>query len=275
MKHVLTIAGSDSCGGAGMQADLRTYAAHGLYGMSVITAVTAQNTRGVLGIQNISPNMIAQQLEAVFTDIPVHSVKIGMISNVDTIQVIAAALERFQPQHVVLDPVMGSTSGTPLLDPDAVALLIRRLVPLCSVVTPNIPEAELITGMRIRNLSDMEKAARRIHQRGQAAVLVKGGHLASGATDILFDGTRHTRFPGPRIMTRNTHGTGCTLSSAIAANLAKNASIQNAVAQAKKYVTHCIETALDIGHGAGPLNQLSKLYEMAGGELPGIDFETL
>lgn len=271
MKHALTIAGSDSCGGAGIQADLKTYAAHGLYGMSVITAVTAQNTRGVLGIQTISPNIIAQQLEAVFTDIPVHSVKIGMISNADTIQVIAAALERFQPPHVVLDPVMGSTSGTPLLDPDAVALLIRKLVPLCSLVTPNIPEAEILTGMTIHDLTDMEKAACQIHRCGQAAVLVKGGHLAAGATDVLFDGTRHTRFPGARIKTRNTHGTGCTLSSAIAANLAKSESIQSAVALAKKYVTYCIEHALEIGHGAGPLNQLSKLYEMARGKLPGID----
>lgn len=268
MKHVLTIAGSDSCGGAGIQADLKTFAAHGVYGMSVITAVTAQNTRRILAVQEVSPEVIAQQLEAIFTDIPVHAVKIGMVSTMDAILVIASQLQRFQPSHVVLDTVMVSKSGYPLLGPKAIGLLVEKLLPIATLVTPNIPEAELITGIPIHSLSDMETAARKLFETGAAGVLLKGGHATIDPTDVLFDGNRFFHFPGRRIMTKNTHGTGCTLSSAIAANLAKNDSLHTAVANAKAYVTGCIAHALSIGKGAGPLQHFYSIYENAGKTLP-------
>ncbi|MFH0730659.1 MAG: bifunctional hydroxymethylpyrimidine kinase/phosphomethylpyrimidine kinase [Pseudomonadota bacterium] len=268
MKHVLSIAGSDCCGGAGIQADLKTFAAHGVYGMSVITAVTAQNTQFILDIQNVSPVTIARQIEAVFTDIPVHAVKIGMVSTTEAIHAIASQLKRFQPSHVVLDTVMISKSGNSLLEPNAVELLLDKLLPIATLITPNIPEAELITGKKIQSIPDMEKAARRLFEIGAASVLLKGGHAAFDPTDILFDGTRFFHFEGRRIMTKNTHGTGCTLSSAIAANLAKNDSLQTAVAKAKKYVTLCIDHALSIGKGAGPLHHFYSIYEKAGAILP-------
>lgn len=254
MKNALTIAGSDCCGGAGIQADLKTFAAHGVYGMSVITAVTAQNTQRVIDVQDVSPLIIRRQIEAVFTDIPVHAVKIGMVSTVEAILAISSQLNRFKPNHVVLDTVMVSKSGYPLLGPKAIGLLVDELLPIATLVTPNIPEAERITGIDINSLPDMEKAARRLFEMGAASILLKGGHAAFDPTDVLFDGIRYSHFPGRRIMTKNTHGTGCTLSSAIAANLAKNDALHPAVAKAKKYVTLCIENALSIGKGAGPLH---------------------
>jgi hydroxymethylpyrimidine/phosphomethylpyrimidine kinase len=270
MKHVLTIAGSDCSGGAGIQADLKTFAAHGVYGMSVITAVTAQNTQGILAVQDISPEVIAMQLEAVFTDIPVHAVKIGMVSTAEAILAIAAQLKRFQPNHVVLDTVMISKGGYPLLGSDAIGLLVDKLLPIATLVTPNIPEAELITGITIQSIPDMEKAAHRLFEIGGANVLLKGGHAAFDPTDVLFDGIRFFHFPGRRILTKNTHGTGCTLSSAIAANLAKDNSLQSAVAKAKNYVTLCIENALSIGKGAGPLHHFYSINKEAGSLLPTI-----
>lgn len=254
MKHALTIAGSDSSGGAGIQADIKTFAAHGVYGLSVITAVTAQNTLGITCVEDISPETISRQIEAVFTDITVHAVKIGMLSNSHSILAVAEQLKRFHPEHIVLDPVMISKSGHSLLSQNAVGLLISTLFPLSTLVTPNIPEAEQLTGLPIHTVADMEKAAGMICETGPAAVLLKGGHSAGDPIDVLFDGASYHHYPGRRIQTRNTHGTGCTLSAAIAANLAQAYPLKPAVANAKTYITACIEHALNIGHGAGPLN---------------------
>lgn len=254
MKHVLTIAGSDSSGGAGIQADLKTFAAHGVYGMSVITAVTAQNTNTILGIQEVSPEIIIKQLEAIFTDIRVDAVKIGMLSKSKTILAVVSQLKQSRPPHVVLDTVMISKSGHNLLDPDAVSCLIEKLAPLSSLLTPNIPEAEKITGQSIHTVRDMEEAAAIIGEKIGTNVLIKGGHLTSTPTDVLYYQNQFSYFESKRFETKNTHGTGCTLASAIAANLAQNISLPIAVAKAKQYVSNCILHALDIGEGAGPLH---------------------
>lgn len=264
MKHVLTIAGSDSCGGAGIQADLKTFSAQGTYGMSVITAVTVQNTQGVFGCQDISPEIIKGQMDAIFTDIAVSAVKIGMVSQIPTIYAIADKLEQYQPKNIVLDPVMISKSGFDLMQPEAKEALISRLIPLAYVITPNLPEAEVITGMQIKDLSAMEAAARAIHKMGAKHVLIKGGHLENDATDLLFDGTHVITLQSERIQTKNTHGTGCTLSSCIAANLAKGKSVEEAVRTAKAYITTAIAHALDIGKGVGPTNHFYELYTKAG-----------
>lgn len=271
MQNALTIAGSDCCGGAGIQADLKTFAALGVYGLSVITAVTAQNTQCVLDVLNVPPATIIRQIEAVFSDIPVHAVKIGMVSTAEAILAIASQLRRFQPNHVVLDTVMVSKSGYPLLGTDAIGLLVDKLLPLATLVTPNIPEAALITGIPIQSIPDMEKAARRLFEMGGANVLLKGGHAAFDPTDVLFDGIRFFHFQTKRVMTKNTHGTGCTLSSAIAANLANNDSLQTAVAKAKNYVTRCIDHALSIGKGAGPLHHFHAIHENTRTSLPIIE----
>ncbi len=261
MENVLTIAGSDSSGGAGIQADLKTFAAHGVYGMSVITAVTAQNTQGVIDVQDICQDIIAKQLDAVFQDIEVAAVKVGMVSQIETITTIALKLEKYHVQNMVLDPVMVSKSGYHLLKTDAKAALVHKILPLASMVTPNIPEAEVITGHVIKTLRDMERAAEVIYKMGPKHVLVKGGHLENDATDILFDGENFTYFRGEKISTKNTHGTGCTLSSAIAANIGKGYSVIDAVTEAKKYITIAIEHALSIGKGYGPLNHFYALYQ--------------
>lgn len=264
MKKALTIAGSDSSGGAGIQADLKTFAAHGVFGMSVITAITAQNTLGVTAVQDVWPEIITKQIEAIFDDIGADAVKVGMVSQPDTIRVITAGLKKYMPKLIVVDPVMISKSGYHLLQPDAEAFLISELLPLATVVTPNIPEAEVLTGLCIETLADMEVAARAIHAMGPKNVLLKGGHRTEDATDILFDGHRFVRFEAPRVPTHNTHGTGCTLSSAIAANLAKGLSVEQAVAAAKKYITIAIEHALAIGKGVGPTHHFYELYQKAG-----------
>lgn len=264
MYNVLTIAGSDSSGGAGIQADLKTFAAHGVYGMSVITAVTAQNTQGVLAVQDIDPTVIARQIDAVFTDIPVHAVKIGMVSQIEAIQVIAAKLQQYGAANIVLDPVMVSKSGYHLLNPAAQDALIEELLPIVDIVTPNLPEAIVITGTPIATLEEMALAAERIHHLGPKHVLLKGGHLASDATDLLFDGHEITYLPSARIATKNTHGTGCTLSSAIAANLGQGLALADAVSKAKAYITIAIEHALPIGHGVGPTHHFYELYRKAG-----------
>lgn len=263
MKNILTIAGSDSSGGAGIQADLKTFAAQGVYGMSVITAVTAQNTQGVMGVQNISQDIIAKQIDAVFQDIEVAAVKVGMVSQIETITTIALKLEKYHVQNMVLDPMMVSKSGYHLLEPDAKQVLVHKLLPLATIVTPNIPEAEVITGQAIKTLNDMEQAAQVIYKMGPNYVLVKGGHLENDATDILFDGEKTTYFRGEKIGTKNTHGTGCTLSSAIAANIGKGYSVIDAVTEAKKYITIAIEHALSMGKGYGPLNHFYELYQKA------------
>ena len=265
MKKTLTIAGSDTCGGAGIQADLKTFSAHGTYGMSVITAVTVQNTMGVFGCQDIEPEIIGAQIDAIFEDIfEVDAVKVGMVSKIETINVIADRLEKYKPKNIVIDPVMISKSGFDLLKPEAKNALISRLIPLADVLTPNLPEAEVITGMKIDNVSSMEEAARKIYSMGAKNVFVKGGHLSSDATDILFDGNKIITLKGERIITKNTHGTGCTISSAIASNLANGLSVEEAVREAKKYITTAIEHSFAIGHGVGPTNHFYTLYKNAG-----------
>jgi len=264
LKKVLTIAGSDSSGGAGIQADLKTFSAHGVFGMSVITAVTAQNTQGVLAVQDIDPEIIAKQIEAVFDDIEVDAVKIGMVSQINTIEVVAEGLRKYAPAHIVVDPVMVSKSGFHLLNPEAEISLIKELLPLASVVTPNLPEAEVITNMSITTLEQMEEAAKVIFQLGAGNVLIKGGHLQGSSTDILYDGREFVYLRAARIHTKNTHGTGCTLSSAIAANLAQGFEIVEAVTRAKEYTSTAIRHSLSIGKGVGPTHHFFSLYEKAG-----------
>ena len=249
MKKALTIAGSDSSGGAGIQADLKSFSANGVFGMSVITAVTAQNTQGVFAVEDISAAVIAKQIEAVFDDIEVDAVKIGMVSRSETIDTISENLVKYRAKNIVVDPVMVSKSGFHLLAPEAITALIDKLLPLAMILTPNIPEAEIIATMPIKNLQDMEKAAARIFELGPQNVLLKGGHLADQATDILFDGKNFQHFSAERIPTKNTHGTGCTLAAAITANLAKGIAITEAVGRAKEYLTIAITHSLDIGKG--------------------------
>jgi hydroxymethylpyrimidine/phosphomethylpyrimidine kinase len=264
MKKVLTIAGSDTCGGAGIQADLKTFSAHGVYGMSVITAVTAQNTQGVFGVQDISSEIIAKQIDAIFEDIEVDALKIGMVSVIETIKVIAAKLKEHQAKNIVLDPVMISKSGFPLLQPVAQEALVKYLLPLATIATPNIPEAEAITGKAIEDLQDMKEAAKIISSLGPTYILVKGGHMENQAIDILFDGQNFREFESPRLKTKNTHGTGCTLSASIASNLAKGMEVAEAVEASKKYITTAIEHGLTIGKGVGPTHHFYELYQKAG-----------
>lgn len=264
MKHLLTIAGSDSSGGAGIQADLKTFAAHGTFGMSVITAVTAQNTCGVTRVQDIDADVVEAQIAAVFDDIRVDAVKIGMVSRPAIIRTIAACLRKYQPAIIVVDPVMISKSGYPLLAPDACDTLIKELLPLATLLTPNLPEAEAITGMKVAKREEMRPVAEKIIALGAKAVLVKGGHLDDSADDLLFDGVHEIWFPGARINTKNTHGTGCTLSSSLAANLAKGMTMKDVVAASKAYVTTAIEHGLAIGSGCGPTHHFVDLYRKAG-----------
>ncbi|MTI47526.1 bifunctional hydroxymethylpyrimidine kinase/phosphomethylpyrimidine kinase [Sporosalibacterium faouarense] len=264
MKKGLTIAGSDSSGGAGIQADLKTFSAHCVFGMSVITAVTAQNTQGVFAVQDISTDIIEKQIDAIFTDIEVDCLKIGMVSQTSTIKIIAKKLKEYQPKNIVLDPVMISKSGYDLLKPEAKDALISELLPLVTVVTPNIPEAEDITGMSIKDLKDMEKAALSIYKMGPKNVLIKGGHMEGDATDILFNGKDYIYYKEMRIETKNTHGTGCTLSSAIASNLANDYTIDEAISRAKEYITIAIKNSLSIGKGVGPTNHFYSLYKNSG-----------
>ncbi|HEY8908779.1 MAG TPA: bifunctional hydroxymethylpyrimidine kinase/phosphomethylpyrimidine kinase [Desulfosporosinus sp.] len=264
MKKLLTIAGSDCSGGAGVQADLKTFSAHGVYGMSVITAVTAQNTQGVFAVQDISRDVIAKQIEAIFDDIEVDGVKIGMVSQVQTIEVIADRLRHYSPQTIVVDPVMVSKSGYHLLNSEAEVTLIKELLPLAMLVTPNIPEAEVMTKTSIQTLKQMEEAARTIYQMGPQNVLIKGGHLEGDSIDILYDGREFRYFSSARIATKNTHGTGCTLSSAITSNLALGCSLNEAVSLAKEYITIAIQHSLSIGKGVGPTHHFYTLYKKAG-----------
>lgn len=256
MKKVLTIAGSDPSGGAGIQADLKTIAAHRLYGMSVITSLTAQNTTGVYGILNIPPEFIAQQIDCVFNDIAPDSIKIGMVSECDIINTIADKLKEYNPKNIVADTVMVSTSGSRLLSENAADTLCRRLFPLAAVVTPNIPEAEVLSGISISDKTDMLKAAETISKRFNGAVLVKGGHLSDCADDLLYDSSSYEWFPAEKISNPNTHGTGCTLSSAIACGLADGLPLYDSVKKAKEYVNGAIAAGLDLGSGRGPLNHM-------------------
>jgi hydroxymethylpyrimidine/phosphomethylpyrimidine kinase len=264
MKNVLTIAGSDSSGGAGIQGDLKTMCAFGVYGMTVITAVTAQNTQGVYGVQEIDPALVSAQIAAVYRDIRVDAVKIGMVSNTAIIRAVRDSLLEFHASRIVIDPVMVSKSGSPLLREDALFAL-RELAVIADLLTPNIPEAELLAGFPVKTEDDMQAVAQKIALLGAKNVLVKGGHLpGTEAADLLFSEGRFTRFYSRRIDTRNTHGTGCTLSSAIACRLALGDSPEEAVGAAKEYITQAIADAYQAGGGHGPVGHLAALYRKAG-----------
>ncbi|MBW6411321.1 bifunctional hydroxymethylpyrimidine kinase/phosphomethylpyrimidine kinase [Clostridium weizhouense] len=265
MFRALTIAGSDSCGGAGIQADLKAFSANGVYGMSVITAITAQNTMGVFGIQDISPEMIESQIDVIFEDIRVDAIKIGMVSKIESIKAISNSLRKIENlPTVILDPVMVSKSGFNLLSEDAKDTLIKELFPLITLLTPNLPEAEEILRIKIKDLEDMKEAAKKLRELGPRCVLIKGGHLENEATDLLFDGEKFIFLPQERINTNHTHGTGCTLSSAIAANLAKGMNIEDAVKEGKRYITCAIKHGFELGKGVGPTNHFYELYKKAG-----------
>ena len=259
MKTALTIAGSDSSGGAGIQADIKTMTMNGVFATSAITALTAQNTTGVTGILDVTPEFLQQQIDAVFTDIFPDAVKIGMVSTSALIETIANSLEHYQARNIVVDPVMVATSGAKLICDDAIETLKTRLLPLACVITPNIPEAEELTGTSVKSEADMEAAARTIAQQYGCAVLCKGGHNLNDANDYLFDPAANNGagtgrwFEGKRIDNPNTHGTGCTLSSAIASNLAKGYSLEQAVFRAKEYISGALGAMLDLGGGSGPM----------------------
>ncbi|MBQ9985172.1 MAG: bifunctional hydroxymethylpyrimidine kinase/phosphomethylpyrimidine kinase [Oscillospiraceae bacterium] len=259
MKTALTIAGSDSCGGAGIQADIKTMTMNGVYAMSAICALTAQNTTGVTEICEVTPDFLEKQLDAVFGDIFPDAVKIGMVSSTELIGVIAGCLHRYNAKNIVLDPVMVSTSGSRLLQENSTAALTQKLLPLATLITPNIPEAEILSDMSIRNESDMLVAAKKINALCGAAILLKGGHSINDANDLLFSGGSALWFRSQRIDNPNTHGTGCTLSSAIAANLAKGFDIPSSIQRAKDYISGCLSAMLDLGHGPGPLNHAFSL----------------
>lgn len=253
MKCVLTIAGSDSIGGAGIQADIKTMTMNGVYAMSAVTALTAQNTMGVSAVLPATPEFLKAELDAVFTDIMPDAVKIGMAASKDLIRVIAASLTQYGAPHIVLDPVMVATSGSRLMEEDALSALTEDLIPLAEVVTPNIPEAEILAGMTIHNKEDMVKAAQVISSSYGTAVLLKGGHAVHDADDVLAKDGGYTWFGGNRIPNPNTHGTGCTLSSAIASNLAKGFDLTESVKRAKEYISGALSAMLDLGHGSGPM----------------------
>ena len=254
MKTALTIAGSDSSGGAGIQADIKTMTAHGVYAMSAVTALTAQNTTGVTGIMEVTPEFLREQIDDIFTDIYPDAVKIGMVSSSRLIEVIAERLAHYGAANIVVDPVMVATSGARLIGEEAVDTLKERLLPMATVLTPNIPEAEVLSGMDVRTAEDMERAAALIGDTYGCAVLLKGGHQLNDANDLLYRHKKLKWFNGRRIDNPNTHGTGCTLSSAIASNLAKGMDMDLAVERAKVYLSGALEAQLDLGKGSGPMN---------------------
>jgi hydroxymethylpyrimidine/phosphomethylpyrimidine kinase len=270
MKKALSVAGSDCSGGAGIQADIKTFSAHGVFGMSVITSVVAENTFRVIEYQDIRPDIIEKQIDAVFEDIPPDAVKVGMLSCRETMLAVAGRLRGVNPRNIVVDPVMYAKNGCALMDPESIDTLIAEIVPMADVVTPNIPEAEKMAGVTIASRDEMAYAARKIHSFGCRAVLIKGGHSLKNAAadddavDILYDGAEFYHYSARRISTKNTHGTGCTLSSAIASNLALDMPVPEAVERAKAYVTAAIEHALELGRGNGPTHHFYDLY-LAGG----------
>ena len=254
MKTALTIAGSDSSGGAGIQADLKTMIANGVYAMTAITALTAQNTIGVQGIFEVTPEFLEQQLDSVFTDIRPDAVKIGMVSSVGLIESIAGKLKQYKAENIVVDPVMVATSGSRLISEDAIGALKKLLLPMATVLTPNIPETEVLSGMKVKTADDMLTAAQYISEAYHCAVLCKGGHQLNDANDLLYWNGDYKWFNGKRIDNPNTHGTGCTLSSAIASNLAKGYDLDTAVERAKAYISGALAAMLDLGHGSGPMD---------------------
>ena len=259
MKTALTIAGSDSSGGAGIQADIKTMTMHGVYAMSAITAMTAQNTTGVRGIQESTPEFLRQQLDAVFEDIRPDAVKIGMVSSAELIRVIADRLRHYGAGNVVVDPVMVASAGSSLIRQDAVQMLIRELVPISTLVTPNIPEAQILSGMTIETKEDMITAAKQIGDSYRCAVLLKGGHSVNDANDLLYAKGELIWFKGKRIDNPNTHGTGCTLSSAIAANLAMGYDLAELIHRAKEYLSGALSALLNLGKGSGPLDHMYRI----------------
>ena len=264
IPRALTIAGSDSGGGAGIQADLKTFSALGVYGMSAIAALTSQNTLGVRGVVEVDPEFVSSQIHAVVTDIGVDAVKTGMLSNAAIISRVAADVKELKLEKLVVDPVMVAKSGDRLLRGDAMESLMSELLPLALVVTPNLHEAEAMTGLRVENLDDMKEAARRISAHGPRHVVVKGGHLTGTPLDLLFDGAEFTEFSNTRYDTPHTHGTGCTFASAIAAGLARGLPVKEAVAGAKAYITAAIREGLPLGGGHGPVHHFHELYRLAG-----------
>ena len=254
MKTALTIAGSDSSGGAGIQADLKTMIANGVYAMTAITALTAQNTTGVQGIFEVTPEFLEQQIDSVFTDIRPDAVKIGMVSSVGLIESIAKKLKQYEAENIVVDPVMVATSGSRLISEDAIGALKELLLPMATVLTPNIPETEVLSGMEVKTADDMIAAAKYISETYHCAVLCKGGHQLNDANDLLYRNGDYKWFNGKRIDNPNTHGTGCTLSSAIASNLAKGYGLDTAVERAKAYISGALAAMLDLGQGSGPMD---------------------
>ena len=254
MKTAITIAGSDSSGGAGIQADIKTMITNGVYAMSAITALTAQNTTGVTSILNATPEFLGQELDSIFTDIYPDAVKIGMVSDKELIKVIAAKLRQYEAKNIVVDPVMVATSGAKLISDDAADTLKEELFPLASVLTPNIPEAEVLVEMSVTNAEEMIEAAGKISETYHCAVLCKGGHSINDANDLLYYDGKYCWFEGKRIDNPNTHGTGCTLSSAIASNLAKGYDLDTSVKRAKDYISGALNAMLDLGKGSGPMD---------------------
>jgi len=261
MKQVLTIAGSDSGAGAGIQADLKTFSALGVYGLSVITSVTAQNTQGVIGIEDLSLEIVDKQLEVIFSDIRVDAIKIGMVSKEDIIKIISENLQKRNCKNIILDPVMISETGHSLLAKEAVDSLLNDLCPLSFLITPNLPEAEAILDQNINTVKEMKKAAKKIYNFGTENVLLKGGHLKGEAIDILFDGHDFFEYNVKRINTKNTHGTGCTYSSAIAAYIARGYKLPEAIDKAKKYITKALKYSIDIGKGSGTPNRFFSIKD--------------
>ena len=261
MRTALSIAGSDSSGGAGIQADLKTMTMNGVFAMSAITALTAQNTTGVTGIMEVTPDFLQQQIDAVFEDIYPDAVKIGMVSSSVLIEKIAERLQFYGAKNIVVDPVMVATSGSRLIAEEAVKTLKEKLLPIAAVVTPNIPEAKILSGMEIHTEEEMEKAAKMIGDSYSCAVLLKGGHNINDANDLLYSDGKCKWFKGKRIDNPNTHGTGCTLSSAIAANLAKGYGLEDAVEKAKNYISGALAAMLDLGAGSGPMNHAYDLKD--------------
>ena len=254
MKKILTIAGSDCSGGAGIQADIKTITAHKMYAMSAITALTAQNTTGVYGVSEASPEFVGQQLDCIFTDIYPDAIKIGMVSSAEIIRVISGKLAEYKAKNIVVDPVMFSTSGHALLGKNAMDTLISGLMPLGDIITPNISEAEALCGFKIDNTDDMIKSAEAISKIIKGCVLIKGGHLVGSSDDLLYSKGEAVWFRGKKVNNPNTHGTGCTLSSAIACNLANGLDMEQSVKNAKAYITGALKANLDLGKGRGPLN---------------------
>lgn len=259
MKTALSIAGSDSSGGAGIQADMKTMTMNGVYAMTAITALTAQNTKGVSAIMEVTPEILKKQIDAVFEDIPPDAVKIGMISSSDLVEVIAERLKYYKAKNIVVDPVMVATSGSVLSEDSAVKSIKEKLLPMATVITPNIPESEILTGYKITTKEDMEKAAKKMYEEYGCAVLCKGGHNINDANDLLYNNGKITWFNGKRIDNPNTHGTGCTLSSAIASNLAKGFGLEESIERSKSYISKALSSMLDLGAGSGPLDHLFDL----------------